>query len=256
MSILLINKPAGPTSHDIVSRARKIIEEKRVGHAGTLDPFATGLLILLTGKDTKRQSEFMGLDKAYEAVFVLGEERVTDDVTGERRYIGGGILSPSSHASGGPANRQRSTLGLAPPPPVQTLPARPAHGSEGESMLPSSEKVAEILKKFAGEIEQMPPAYSAKKIKGKRAYEIARKGGTPALKPKKVTVYNIELLGYKYPELKIRTMVSSGTYIRALARDIGRELGTGAYVKELKRTSIGPYSLREALDIEKLRKEI
>ena len=110
------------------------------------------------------------------------------------------------------------------------------------------------MKKFLGEQEQLPPIYSAKKLKGKKAYELARKGEVPELKPKKVKIYELEILDYKYPELKIRTRVSSGTYIRALARDIGRELGTGAYVSELKRTQIGSYKLENAKTLEELKK--
>lgn len=216
MSILLINKPPGPTSHDMVDRVRKITGEKRVGHAGTLDPFAEGLLIVLVSREsTKRQAEFMKLDKVYEATFVLGEERDTDDVTG----------------------RVRSSF-----------------SAEKPNEAPTRSVVKEVLQKFIREIDQMPPAYSAKKIKGKKAYELARVGIEPELKPKKITIYNLEILDYQWPELKIRTKVSSGTYIRALARDVGRELGVGAYVKELKRTKIGKYELKNATTTEDLEK--
>ena len=216
MSIFLVNKPSGPTSHDIVDLMRKITGEKRVGHAGTLDPFAEGLLIVLVGREsTKRQAEFMKLDKVYEATFVLGEERDTDDVTGKLRS---------------------------------------SFSSEKTNEAPTRSVVKEVLQKFVGEIDQMPPAYSAKKIKGKKAYELARAGIEPELKPKKITIYSLKILDYQWPELKIRTKVSSGTYIRALARDMGRELGVGAYVKELRRTKIGKYELKNATTTEDLEK--
>lgn len=214
--MLLINKPPGMTSHDVVDRVRVATNERRVGHAGTLDPFAEGLLIVLVGREeTKRQAEFMKLDKVYEATFVLGEERDTDDATGKLRS---------------------------------------SFSSEKTNEAPTRSVIKEVMQNFVGEIDQMPPAYSAKKIKGKKAYELARAGIEPELKPKKITIYNLEILDYQWPELKIRTKVSSGTYIRALARDIGRELQTGAYVKELKRTSIGKYKLKDAKGLDELGK--
>lgn len=214
--MLLINKPKGPTSHDIVDEVRKITGIKKVGHAGTLDPFAEGLLIILVGRpETKQQSTFMGMDKEYEATFILGEERDTGDITGE------------------PVESQHTSVDNAVPVTEQELQA--------------------VLEKFTGEMEQIPSTYSAKKIKGKKAYELAREGKEVKLKPKKVTIYKLELLSYSWPEVKIRVKVSSGTYIRALARDIGRELKTGAYVSELKRTSIGEYSLEDARPLSSFR---
>ncbi|MDX1535259.1 MAG: tRNA pseudouridine(55) synthase TruB [Candidatus Spechtbacterales bacterium] len=214
--MLLINKPKGPTSHDIVDEVRKITGIKKVGHAGTLDPFAEGLLIILVGRpETKQQSTFIGMDKEYEATFILGEERDTGDITGE------------------PVESQHTSVDNAVPVTEQELQA--------------------VLEKFTGEMEQIPSTYSAKKIKGKKAYELAREGKEVKLKPKKVTIYKLELLSYSWPEVKIRVKVSSGTYIRALARDIGRELKTGAYVSELKRTSIGEYSLEDARPLSSFR---
>ncbi|MEX0877616.1 MAG: tRNA pseudouridine(55) synthase TruB, partial [Candidatus Spechtbacterales bacterium] len=216
--MLLINKPPGPTSHDIVDEVRKITGIKKVGHAGTLDPFAEGLLIVLVGREeTKKQAEFMALNKVYEAMLTLGAETDTFDITGkiqETRYK------------------------------IQT---------NSKLQIPNIEDIKETLKNFEGEQDQMPPIYSAKKIKGKKAYELARKGEVPELKPKRVKIYEIKILNYNYPELKIKTKVSSGTYIRALARDIGRELGVGAYVSELRRTEIGKYKLEDAQTIEGLK---
>lgn len=215
--MFLINKPPGPTSHDIVDEVRKITGEQRVGHTGTLDPFAEGLLIVLVRREeTRRQQEFLDMDKVYEATFVLGEERDTDDIMGKTRK----------------ARTQ----------------------NENKFQITNKKQIEEVLKKFIGEQMQMPPQFSAKKIKGKKAYELARKGKEVKLKPKKIKIYWIKLLDYNYPELQIETKVSSGTYIRALARDIGRELQIGAYVKYLKRTQIGNYKLDNALTLEELKK--
>jgi len=209
-NILLISKSPGPTSHDIVDRVRRITGEKKVGHAGTLDPFAEGLLLILVGREaTKRQSEFMGLDKEYIATLTLGGETDTGDRTGN----------------------------------FQETPS---------DKIFSNKQISLVLKNFAGEINQVPPEYSAIKVNGKRAYKLARKGEKIELKPRKIKIYNIKILKYKYPLLELKINCSSGTYIRALARDIGRELGCGAYVEKLVRTSIGKYKLKNALEIDKL----
>ncbi len=207
-SLLLINKPPGATSHDIVAVMRKKTGIKRVGHAGTLDPFATGLLIVLVGRDaTKRQSEFLGMDKTYEAVIRLGATSTTEDPTG--------IIT------------------------------------ESPTMAPVLHSIIDsTVLSFVGTVDQMPSSFSAKKIKGKKAYELARQGITPDLKPKKITIYSIDILAYEWPLLTIRCSVSSGTYIRALARDIGERLGCGAYLETLKRTAIGPYSLDDAINVD------
>lgn len=224
-NILLINKPSGPTSHDIVDRVRKITGEKRVGHAGTLDPFAEGLLIVLAGREaTKRQSEFMKLDKEYVATLRLGRESDTGDLTGKFQ--------------------------------MSNVPCLPA----GKIQM---SKIKEILKLFIGEIDQVPPEYSAIKIKGKKAYELARKGEKVDLKPRKIKIYDIKILEYQWPLLKLKINCSSGTYIRSLARDIGRKLKCaagrslvpcGAYLEKLVRTKIGRYSLGSALSLEDIAK--
>lgn len=208
---LLIDKEKGVTSHDVVDRVRKITGEKKVGHAGTLDPNAIGLLIVGVGRpSTKRLDEVSKDTKVYEAEIFLGEERDTDDVEGE-------VISTA-----------------------------------GEVGPPEEGKVKEVLKSFAGEIDQEPPIFSALKVGGRKAYEMARKGEKPPLEPRKVTVHEISLLSYDYPFLKISAKVSSGTYIRALARDIGRELDVGAYLKNLKRTEIDGYSLKDAVRLRDL----
>jgi len=207
-NILLINKPPGPTSHDIVDKVRRITGERRVGHAGTLDPFAEGLLIVLVGREsTKRQSEFMKLDKEYVTTIHLGAETDTNDLTGKQ--IESTFLTKSDP--------------------------------------PTLEIIQKILKSFTGEIDQIPPQYSAIKIKGKKAYELARKGINIELKSRKIKIYSIKIISYKYPALELKINCSSGTYIRSLARDIGKELKQGAYLEKLTRTKIGKYLLKNAV---------
>ena len=211
--LILIDKPSGISSFGIVARVRRQLtaaagRKIKVGHTGTLDPFATGLMILLSGKFTRRAGELIKLDKVYEAEIHLGATSTTSDPEGE--------ITPSQ--------------GTTP----QTLQA------------PGLQEVEKVLKKFTGIIAQTPPIYSAIKIGGQRAYKLARKGQIPEIPPRQVEIYSIELLKYDYPILKIRTHVSSGTYIRTLAEDIGRELKTGAYTAALRRTKIGQYDVKNA----------
>ena len=205
----MIDKPKNMTSFGVVARVRRVLSERagkrvKVGHTGTLDPFATGLLIILAGKATKRSNEFLKLDKEYIAEIKLGEVSTTGDPEGE--------ISRSFN--------------------------------EGE--VPSRARVEEVLEKFKGEILQKVPAFSAVKINGERAYKLARKGKEFSTPERKVKIYEIEILDYSFPKLKIRTKVSSGTYIRTLGEDIGKELGTGAYLTELRRTKIDKYKVENA----------
>ena len=207
--IILIDKPKNMTSFGVVARVRRVLSERagkrvKVGHTGTLDPFATGLLIILAGKATKRSNEFLKLDKEYIAEIKLGEISTTGDPEGE--------ISKTFN--------------------------------EGE--VPSRARVEEVLEKFKGEILQKVPAFSAVKINGERAYKLARKGKEFSTPERKVKIYEIEILDYSFPKLKIRTKVSSGTYIRTLGEDIGKELGTGAYLTELRRTKIDKYKVENA----------
>lgn len=209
--IVLIDKPAGWTSFDVVNRLRFTITRARdvkpkslkVGHAGTLDPFATGLLIILIGKlYTKQADTFLKLDKVYEATLCLGKTSTTGDLEGEITIK--------------------------------------------NEVVPKKETIIECLKSFIGNISQTPPAFSAIKINGQRAYELARAGKQFELAPRQVTIYKLELISYNYPVLTIKAHVSSGTYIRTLAEDIGQKLGTGAYCQYLRRTKIGDYDIRNA----------
>ncbi len=213
--ILLVDKPVGWTSFDVVAKIRGkrraalkeagITPTKRqlkVGHAGTLDPFATGLLIILLGDATKQSDEFLKQDKVYEATIRLGKVSSTGDPEGELTEV----------------NNSR----------------------------PTNVEVRAALTKFTGEIRQTPPIFSAIKINGQRAYKLARKGQKVDIPTRKITIHSLELIDYSYPDLRIRTHVSSGTYIRSLAQDIGEALGTGAYCSELRRVTIGEMTILDA----------
>lgn len=208
--ILLINKPSGMTSFGVVARVRRVLSEQagkkvKVGHCGTLDPFATGLLILVTGKETKHAMQYTKLDKVYEATIRLGQTSTTGDTEGELKDI--------------------------------------------DSRVPTQHEIEEVVKQFIGKITQRPPAFSAIKIDGKRAYKLAREGKEVAIPERVIDIFSLEVIEYNYPYLKISTHVSSGTYIRSLAEDIGRMLGVGAYCLELRRTRIGEWSIEDAKDL-------
>ncbi|MDP3963680.1 MAG: tRNA pseudouridine(55) synthase TruB [bacterium] len=221
--IINLNKPAGPTSHDMVDLVRKVRGERTVGHAGTLDPFAEGVLLILVGREaTRRQKEFMSMPKTYVATLCLGATSDTDDLTGK--------ITDVIPAEVG----------------IHDLEVETAHGSRIKSGM-TKEHIEKVLKSFIGDIEQVPPAYSAIKLKGKKAYELARKGITPELKSRIVHIEDIKLLRYTWPKLEIEVDCGSGTYIRSLARDIGKKIGCGAYVEKLVRTRIGPYLIEEAV---------
>lgn len=216
--VLLIDKPKGWTSFDVVNYVRKIVataegkkpKNTKVGHCGTLDPLATGLLILVVGKEyTKRAGEFSKLDKAYEVTMKLGETSSTGDEEGEKTAV--------------------------------------------SDTIPDKKAVLEALERFTGEIMQVPPQFSAMKINGQRAYKLARAGKTVELEPRPITIYENQLTEYSYPYVKFTSKVSSGTYIRSLVEDLGKDLSTGAYMSDLRRTVIGEYTLREASSLESLK---
>lgn len=210
-SVLLVDKPAGITSFGVVARIRRRLSQQlgkkaKVGHTGTLDPFATGLMIIVTGKECRNAMQYSKLDKEYEAVVRLGETSSTGDPEGEITKV---------------SNAQ-----------------------------PSLEAIEVAIAQFRGEITQRPPMFSAIKINGRRAYDLARKGEVVEMPERQVTVYSLELIDYTYPNLSVRVHVSSGTYIRSLAEDIGKTLGTGAYCTELRRTKVGEWSVEGATQIE------
>ena len=208
--VVLIDKPAGMTSFGVVARIRRVLSSQagkkiKVGHTGTLDPFATGLMILVVGKECKQAGTYSKLDKVYEATFMLGKESTTGDPEGDLTDI--------------------------------------------DSRVPTQEGIDTAIARFTGEIRQRPPIFSAIKIDGQRAYKLARNGEEIEMPERTVTVHSLECVDYTYPELKVRAHVSSGTYIRSLAVDIGHALGTGAYCTELRRISIAQWNVSEAQDL-------
>ena len=218
--LLIIDKPEGLTSHDVVARVRRALKTKRVGHTGTLDPFATGVLVMLVGKAT-RLAQFLDKDeKEYEAVIRFGYETDTGDKTGTRTV----------------------ECGLPNEEIVERL---------------STTNWENVLSEFRGEIEQIPPMYSAKKQAGKKLYEIARQGKEVERKPVKVTIKELELidadrLRTPHSAFRIRVLCSAGTYIRTLAEDIGRRIGIGAHLTELRRTRAGKFGLDQSVEMDKL----
>lgn len=206
--VILIDKPAGISSFGVVARVRRYLSQKaekkiKVGHTGTLDPFATGLLILLSGKATKLSNQFLKLDKWYEATLCLGKTSTTGDPEGVITEVN--------------VDRQ-----------------------------PSYSDIERILPDFLGRIKQTVPIFSAVKINGKRAYQLARQGQKVEMPTREIEIYELEVLNYHFPELVIRTHVSSGTYIRTLGEDLGQALGVGAYLTALRRTKVGNFDLKNA----------
>jgi tRNA pseudouridine55 synthase len=220
--IILINKPKGWTSFDVVAKVRSVLRieaqkklalpqgapnpKPKVGHTGTLDPLATGLLIIVTGSYCKRAEEFTKLDKWYHTEVTLGITSTTDDEEGKKTKI----------------NHQ----------------------------IPDFNTVQTVLATFLGTQSQLPPAFSAIKIDGQRAYKLARQGQAVKMEPRTITIYELTNIHYDYPQLTFDVKVSSGTYIRSLARDIGQKLGTGAYMSGLVRTQVGNFQLADAVAIE------
>lgn len=205
--LYLINKPRGRSSFSIVAQVRRLSGIKKVGHAGTLDPEAEGLLVVLLGKEyTKQAEKYSKLDKTYEFEIKLGEVSTTDDEEGDKTEVSG--------------------------------------------LKPTKAEIIKALSNYEGEIEQTPPVYSAIKIDGQRAYKRARNGEEVEMPTRKVIIKSIELLDYKYPFASIKADVSSGTYIRSLARSIGEDLKTGAYCTKIVRTRVGEFSLDDALAVD------
>lgn len=208
---LLIDKAAGMTSHDVVNRVRRASGVQRVGHAGTLDPFATGLLIVGVGRAATKHLGGLTLDttKTYEAILRLGARSDTDDCDG--------VIT------------------------------------EGEDLQPLRKKdIAPVVKKFQGSIRQIPPALSAIKIRGVPAHRRLRRGEEVELPEREVEIYALRIRGYSWPELQLEVECSSGTYIRTLAHDIGEALGCGAYLRALRRATIGKWNVRDAISLSEL----
>jgi tRNA pseudouridine55 synthase len=213
-AMLLIDKPVDWSSFDIVKKVRNMISKKlgikklKVGHAGTLDPLATGLMIICTGKATKEIENYQGLEKEYIATFYLGATTPSCDLETEVNQS-----FPTEHIN--------------------------------------LELINKVLQDFMGETIQVPPIFSAKRVGGRRAYDFARKGEDIAMRPQLINISELKIIDFKIPELILRIKCSKGTYIRALARDIGKALDSGAYLALLRRTKIGQFSVDEALVLKK-----
>lgn len=211
--ILLVDKPLGWTSFDVVAKTRSLLKQAglsrpKVGHIGTLDPLATGLLVLLVGNYTKKADQLTKLDKTYRASLALGNTSTTGDNEGQKTFV--------------------------------------------SSKKPTIQEVLVVLGNFKGDLQQTPPAFSALKVGGQRAYKLARKGQEVKLEPRPIKIYELKLDSYAYPKLYLTTSVSSGTYIRSLAKDIGLSLGTGAYLADLRRTRVGQFNIDDARPISSL----
>lgn len=216
--MLLVDKPATWTSFDVVNYVRRIVATEegkkpknvKVGHTGTLDPFATGLLVLLIGKEYTRTAETLTkLDKTYEVTMKLGESSTTGDPEGEITVV-------------------------------------------ASSTAPTEAALQEAVTQFRGTISQVPPAFSAIKINGQRAYKLAREGKEVIIEPRQVTINRLEVVNYSYPEVTLVADVSSGTYIRTLVEDIAKALNTVAYTTDLRRTVIADFSIENAIQVEGL----
>lgn len=211
--ILLVDKPQGWTSFDAVARVRSLarssgVSKPKVGHTGTLDPLATGLLILLLGRYTKHASRLTTLDKTYEVVMRLGESSTTGDEEGNKTHV--------------------------------------------SDKRPSQQAIDSALQKFTGKQMQTPPIYSAIKINGQRAYKLAREGKAVELEARPIVIYETKLTAYEYPLVRFTCTVSSGTYIRSLVEDLGKDLTTGAYMTDLRRTRVGQFDIKDAKLIDQL----
>lgn len=210
--IFAVYKPSGPTSHDVINEIRKITGIKKIGHAGTLDPLASGVLVIGVGREaTKRLAGVVKDEKEYLATVRLGMESATDDEEGKKTFY---------------KINQKPTLA----------------------------DIKKIINNFEGEITQIPPVFSAVKVKGKEAYKRARKGEEITLKERVVSVKKIEILDYRWPDLKLRVVTGPGVYIRALARDVGRELKTGGYLAALERIRVGDFTKNKTIAISDIKR--
>lgn len=227
--ILLVDKPAGWTSFDVVAKVRGVIraanrramdegaavnlpKRVKVGHTGTLDPLATGLLVLLVGNFTKRAPELTKLDKTYDVMATLGQVSTTGDEEGDKRTV--------------------------------------------NDFRPPLEQLRQALQQFTGDIMQTPPAFSAMKVNGVRAYKLARQGQEVVLEPRPARIDRLDMKTYEYPLLNFTAEVSSGTYIRSLVQDLGQTLGCGAYMSGLRRTRVGTFDVVDGLSVEQLQADV
>jgi tRNA U55 pseudouridine synthase TruB len=288
--IYAVYKPKGPTSHDVINWLRRETEVKKIGHAGTLDPLASGVLVVGVGREaTKKLGQIVKKEKEYIAVIKLGETSTTDDAEGlpgrlpagqagqagkEKKILEGFrkhdapasrickghkvLLSkndvlPERGGSGFPGLGSGRLFISASSPTTERRGIRGFENKTVGSEIPSFEDIQKVVAKFKGQVLQTPPIYSAVKVNGVPAYKLARRGQQPKLKPRQVEIKEIEVLKYEWPYLKLRVVTGPGVYIRALARDIGKELKTGAYLAELERTRVGDFTKENARKVEGFR---
>ena len=261
--IILVDKPAGISSFGVVAKVRGCLKAKfgkkvKVGHTGTLDPFATGLLIILTGKMTKKSNDFLKLDKVYEATLKLGYTSTTGDPEGEiKKYTSttnrsNGVISKHLRSANSHFHNSHERVSGTEIPGRVRLTCCENDDCELSTLRNDTHDlfvVETVIQNFIGNITQKVPKYSAVKINGQRAYKLARQNKDFETPTREIEIYNIEILDYHYPELKIRVHCSSGTYIRTLAEDIGKALSTGAYLTSLRRIKIADYDVKDALPL-------
>ena len=210
--LLNIDKPAGMTSRDVVNRVQRLVKPHKVGHAGTLDPLATGVLVVAIGPATRLVEYVQRMPKTYQGTFLLGRTSDTEDIEGE----------------------------------VVELPSAP---------VPTTDQLAAVVPRFIGTIQQQPPAYSALKVSGQRAYALARRGEAVELAERPVEIHELKIVRYEYPELELLIRCGSGTYVRSLGRDLARAVGTDAVMSTLRRMAIGPFSIADAIAYDELSAE-
>jgi len=236
--LLVVDKPGGMTSHDVVARVRRLAHTRRVGHAGTLDPMATGVLVIGIEKATRLLGHLMLTEKTYEATIRLGQSTTTDDADGEALPAREGDLPEP------PGRAPDEGKGGVPDPQVTRAADVPRA------------RIEEAIARLTGDILQVPSSVSAIKVNGQRAYKLTRAGEAPELAARPVTVYEFAVLGLSpagdFLDVDVRVRCSSGTYIRALARDLGAALGTGGHLTALRRTAVGPYTLAQARTLQDL----
>ena len=207
--LLNVNKPTGLTSRRVVDRVARVVRPAKAGHAGTLDPLATGVLVVAVGSATRLVQYLHQLSKSYVGTFLLGRQSTTEDIEGDVTELEGAAV-------------------------------------------PTLDNILRAAQSMVGPIQQRPPAFSAIKIQGRRAYDLARKGQPPELEPRPVTIYRLDVVSYCYPELTLSVDCSSGTYIRSLGRDLALSLGTGAVMSQLVRTAVGKFTLDQAVELDQV----
>jgi len=211
--LLVIDKESGPTSHDVVARLRRALGMRRIGHCGTLDPLATGVLVVCLGRYTRLSEWLSAGDKEYLATFLLGATSDTDDIQGE-------VSFPSA------------------------------------GRVPSREEIETVLRRFEGEIDQVPPVFSAVKVRGVRSYKLARRQQAETPRARRIRIDRLQLVDYAFPHLQVQVACSKGTYIRSLAADIGRVLGCGGLVEKLRRQRSGSLDERDALTLSQVERDV